>query len=89
MWRAVTLVTLVSPDALSVPIRSVVESFSMSPDYRTTSDAANSIGLVVRNHLSEVVLVTSYKLPFSAESSSYQNAKEFMGLLLALILVKI
>ena len=89
IWRAVTLIMLVSPDALSVPIRSVVESFSMSPDYRTTSDAANSIGLVVRNHLSEVVLVTSYKLPFSAESSSYQNAKEFMGLLLALILIKI
>jgi hypothetical protein len=89
MWRAVSLIMIMDPDALSVPIRSVEESFSMSPDYRTTTDAANSIGVVVFNKLSEVVLVTSYKLPFSATSSSFQNAKEFMGLLLALILIKI
>jgi len=89
MWRAVSLIMLSNPDALSVPISAVAQSFSLSPDYRTTSDAANSIGLVVFNNLDEIVLVTSYKLPFSAPSSSYQNAKEFMGLLLALILIKI
>ena len=89
MWRAISLIMLVNPDALSVPISSVVQSGSLSIDYRATSDAANSIGLVVFNHLDEMVLVTSYKFPFFAPSSSYQNAKEFMGLLLALILIKI
>jgi hypothetical protein len=89
MWRAVTLIMLVNPDARSVPISSVVQSEGASIDYRATTDAANSIGLVVYNNLNEVVLVTSYKLPFSAVESKYQNAKEFMGLLLAVILIKI
>ena len=89
MWRAVTLIMLVNPDALSVPISSVVQSEGASIDYRATTDAADSIGLVVYNNLNELVLVTSYKLPFSAHDSSFQNAKEFMGLLLAMILVKI
>jgi hypothetical protein len=64
MWRAVTLIMLVNPDALSVPISTVVQSVGSSIDYRATTDAANSIGLVVFNHLDEMVLVTSYKLPF-------------------------
>ena len=89
IWRAISLIMLINPDALSVPICSVVQSVSMPIDYRATSDAANSIGLVVFNNLEEMVLVTSYKLPFSAPGPEYQNAKEFMGLLLALILIKI
>ena len=89
MWRAVTLIMLLNPDALSVPISTVVQSVGSSIDYRATSDAANSIGLAVYNNLNELVLATSYKLPFSAHDSSFQNAKEFMGLLLAVILVKI
>ena len=78
-----------NPDALSVPINSVVQSEGLTIDYRATTDAANSIGLVVYNILKEVVLVKSYELPFSAHGSSFQNAKEFMGLLLAMMLIKI
>jgi len=89
MWRAVTQILLMNPDALSVPISSVVKSVGLTVDYRATTDAANSIGLVVYNDLGELVLVTSYKLPFSAVESKYQNDKEFMGLLLAVILIKI
>jgi hypothetical protein len=89
MWRAVTQILLVNPDALSVPISSVVKSVGLTVDYHATTDAANSIGLVVYSDLGELVLVTSYKLPFSAVESKYQNAKEFMGLLLAVILIKI
>ena len=89
MWRAVTLIMLINPDALSVPISSVTKSVSSTIDYRATTDAANSIGLAVYNSLDELVLVTSYELPFSARDSKFQNAKEFMGLLLAVILIKI
>ena len=88
MWRAVTLILFINPDALSVPISSVVKSVGWTIDYRATSDAANSIRLAVYNDSDELVLVTSYKLPFSARESKYQNAKEFMGLLLAVILIK-
>ena len=88
-WRAVTQILLINLDALSVPISSVVKSVGWTIDYRATSDAANSIGLAVCNGSGELVLVTSYKLPFSAIESKYQNAKEFMGLLLAVILIKI
>jgi len=89
VWRAVILIIKLDPDALLVPLRNLVFDKNLRADYTFISDAADSIGLAIYDKHSNLVLTTSYKLPFSAHEGKFQNAREFMGFLLALILIKV
>ena len=88
IWRAVILIIKLNPNALSVPLRRLHKSYTTRADYSFVSDAADSIGLAVYNNDNKLVFTTSYKLPFNAHDSKYQNAREFMGFLLALLVIK-
>ena len=89
IWRAVSLILIGDSNALAVPLRRLNPSEVIMADYQSISDAADSIGLAVLDKNNQLVLVTTYLLPFSAHEPEYQNAREFMGFLLSLILIKI
>ena len=88
IWRAVILIIKLNPNALSVPLRNLVFDRSVRADYTFISDASDSIGLAIYNKHSVLVLTTSYKLPYYAHEGKFQNAREFQGFLLGLILIK-
>jgi len=89
IWRAVILVIKLNPNALAVPLRRLHVASDTRADYSFISDASDSIGLAVYNNQQELVFTTSYKLPFNAHDAKYQNAREFMGFLLALVVIKV
>ena len=88
IWRAVIIMMIQDSDALAVPLRALVHPINRRADYMPVTDAANSLGVAIFNAQNVLVLMTSYKLPFEAFASDNQNAKEFMGLLLSIVLLK-
>ncbi len=87
MWRAVALILLDDPKKLAVPFSSVSRQ-PRAPHYFVTSDAGPSgLGVVLRDNNKLVIAYVSYRLPFCAVESKYQNVREFLGLVLSLILV--
>lgn len=88
VWRCVALLLYSHPSHLAVPLRSL-SSDQSSPSVRIWSDAGPyRLGVRV-DHGSDAswIAYTSYMLPFDASESKFQNAREFMGLLLGLMML--
>ena len=84
MWRAVGLTLFANPDALSVPMFSLVKDATAIPHYRPITDAFQSIGMIIRDSAYTMVSWSSFVLPFE-DTMNRQNAKEFMGIICALL----
>jgi hypothetical protein len=89
LWRAITVIMLSNPDTLAVPLVSMSPTHkTQSPTHLVITDAADSIGLGLFDSLGTAMAYTSYKLPFNAHDSRWQNTREFLGIVLALTLFK-
>ena len=87
IWRAIALTLLFRPTALAIPL-----SFARKvlPDvcFPYTSDAGpRGLGVVVRSVTGEILGYVSYRLPFLALDSKFQNLREFLGAILGLLLI--
>jgi len=89
MWRAMTLMLVFNPDALAAPLSSLLELTSSDADFYFISDAYNSVGLKIFDKQGVLVAWASYKFPFHAPESDHQNAKEFLGLVVCLIVIRV
>jgi hypothetical protein len=92
MWRVAAVMLYLFPNEMSVNIRSVVNDSAANEkdiSYKVISDAGPEyLGVKINNMNDECIQFTSYKLPFNAKDPAYQNVREFMGCILAMILVK-
>ena len=84
MWRAVGATLFADNDALSVPMFSLVRNRSDTPKFRPITDAFNSIGMIIRDSDLNMISWSSFPLPF-VDTENRQNAKEFMGIICALL----
>ena len=80
---------LSDPDRLAIPLRSLVNHMGPVPyTHSAITDAADSIGIGMFNAEGSLMACTSYLLPFNAQDSRYQNTREFLGIILAMVLFK-
>jgi len=87
-WRAVILIMISDPSYLAVPIEYFARDIlSESYSYSVVTDAADSVGLLLFEG-ADLIAYTSYAFPFYAHEGKFQNAREFLGIVLALILFK-
>ena len=90
MWRAVSLLMVIQPEALAVPMSSIISYKHLVPSFYITTDAGpRTIGLKAFDKHGSLLCYTSYDLPFEAIYCSYQNAREFIAIIVALVLVKV
>lgn len=89
LWRCVIITMMTHPGSLDVPIFSLVNQHaSPLPIYHIESDAYNKIGIKISCG-GDLIAVSSFVLPFTAPEADYQNCKEFMGILLGIIILKV
>jgi len=89
LWRAITIIMLSDPNMLSVPLASMSSKHKdRDPTHSVVTDAADSVGLGLFDNQGTPLAYTSYKLPFNAHDSRWQNTREFLGIVLALTLFK-
>ena len=89
VWRAVIVIMLSDPDRLAVPLITMSSKHTHRlPTHTVITDAADSIGLGLFDSEGVAMAYTSYKLPFNAHDSRWQNTREFLGIVLALVLFK-
>jgi hypothetical protein len=87
IWRAIALTLLHYPQSLAIPL-SFARSFTPSAKYFYTSDAGpRGLGVVVRCSNGRILGYVSYRLPFLALASDFQNLREFLGAILGLIII--
>ena len=90
MWRAVSLSMVIQPEALAVAMSSVISHRHLVPSFFVTTDAGpRTIGLKAFDKNGFLLCYTSYDLPFNAIDCSYQNAREFIATIVALVLIKV
>jgi hypothetical protein len=83
MWRAIGLVLLTSPTLLAAPLASLIRDPSDWELYIISDAGPLALGLAVfRRNCDTCMAHISYRLPFNASESKYQNVREFQGLLL-------
>ena len=83
MWRSVALLLLSDPKALAVPLTRFHIDERKGWDFYVISDAGPlALGVAIYDSEDVCQAHASYPLPFHAEESKYQNAREFQGLLL-------
>ena len=87
MWRAIIILMLSAPEIMAVPLEAFVRDPESAGDYSFVTDAADWVGLVMYKGDS-LLMYTSYRLPFNAHESKYQNTREFLGIVLTLIIAK-
>lgn len=87
MWRAIIILMLSSPELLAVPLEVFVKDPLAIAEFSFITDAADWVGLVIYEGES-VLMYTSYRLPFNAHDSAYQNTREFLGIVLTLVVAK-
>lgn len=87
LWRAVALVLLKSPGALAVPLRSLVRGSGSADVFVVTDAGPAGLGLIMYDAVGSCLGFLSYRLPYSAIESKYQNVREFHGLLLAEVML--
>jgi len=89
IWRAVIVIMLSDPDRLAVPLTAMsAKHKDRSPTHSVITDAADSVGLGLFDSHGVAMAYTSYKLPFNAHDSRWQNTREFLGIVLALAMFK-
>ena len=90
MWRAEAVLLWHDREAVAVPIRHMtLPRLTKHPEYRLESDAGPAgIGAVVFNRDGAMLAYTSYRLPWVRDGKNkFQNQREYVGLLVALILL--
>jgi hypothetical protein len=87
LWQATAAMLYANPRACAVPLRSFVTKVE-GPALVGIPDAARFIGLRIFDPTGELRACTLYRLPFDANHSRYQNSREFMGILLFVVLAK-
>jgi len=89
VWRAVIIIMLSDPDRLAVPLESmVIRRGPTCFTHSAVTDAADSVGLGLFDGQGILMACTTYLLPFSAHDARYQNTREFLGIILAMILFR-
>jgi hypothetical protein len=88
MWRLVAVMLYFERDCLSVHFSSLLPSVTAS-EFTLVSDAGpNGLGAAVYSQNGLLVAFASFVLPFSAIESDYQNIREYMGFMFALLLLR-
>ncbi len=99
IWRAVALLVLSNPTSLAVPLYSVSTLYK-TINFVIISDAGPlGLGVKVMSPSGTVVAFASYRLPFpefkpldptapTAKESKFQNVREFLGVVLGLLMCK-
>ena len=87
IWRAIALLFLYNPLALAIPL-AFVRSIRPQARFRSKSDAGpRGLGVEVRSDDGVLLGFLSYRLPFLALASDFQNLREFVGVILGLLIV--
>lgn len=88
LWRAVALLLFVDSEAMLVPMRHMSQLPRPSCGYSLIADAGpDRIGAGIRNTSGQLVAHTSVRLPFERDIlAKYHNLREFLGLLVNLML---
>jgi hypothetical protein len=88
MWRVIGALLLNDPDCLALSLERAALDGDSPVDIRVISDAGpRALGLAIYT-LEDVCLKhVSYALPFDARDPKYQNVREFMGVVLAMMLL--
>ena len=86
IWRAVALILLHDPKSMAVPLVSLSTRHTVSDFYLTTDAGPEGLGVVLRDNNLCVLAFLSYKLPFIALESKFQNVREFLGVVLGTFL---
>ena len=91
MWRAVSIILLENPTKIAVPLESFRPRSSWNV-YIISDVGPLALGVAVyqRSDNGSPLLLkgfVSYRLPYAAEGPEFQNAREFQGVLLGIILV--
>ena len=87
MWRSVAVILFSDTQPFAVPLSFLVPSSSVS--FRIRSNAGPlCIGVVIDGgcHASYIAHF-SYTLPFDASDPRYQNTREFMGVVIGLLML--
>ena len=87
LWRTVALIMVIDPLYLEVPLRTFDTKLRKEVNYAFIVDAFQSVGMTIS--LNETLIgFTSYKLPFSATDSRFQNSREFLSFLLIIVVLR-
>ena len=80
VWRAITLVLITNPRRLAVPLTDIAQLVT-EPDVNLQTDAGpEGLGLELRSKCGRTIAFLSYRFPFLAVESKYQNIREFLGI---------
>lgn len=95
MWRAAAIALWADPARLSVPMFSLLKDRHPTVAFRSLTDAAHCLGVQVFDHSGVLLHWSSFELPFINESdlrargSSFQNCREFMGVILTILIMRV
>lgn len=95
LWRAVAITLWIAPDALAVPMFSVLPEVHAAVGFRPFTDAADRLGIRLYDAHGTLLHWVSYKFPFItaddrlALDPSYQNSREFMGVIGVLLVLRL
>jgi hypothetical protein len=88
MWRAMGLVLLNNPSALAIPLPSLIRDPSSWEVYIISDAGPRGLGVAVYSRENNKCLAhLSYRLPFDASDPKFQNAREFQGLILGIVVL--
>ena len=85
MWRVVAICLFASPTSLAIPISALIKDRTSNPQFYVISDAGPDLaGFAIYDSIGELIFYSAYAWPFLRDDN-YQNAKEFLAFLLALV----
>lgn len=85
MWRVVAICLYACPTSLAVPISVLIMDKTKNPQFYVISDAGPDLaGFAVYDAIGTLLFYSAYEWPF-VRNDNYQNAKEFLAFLLALV----
>jgi hypothetical protein len=87
MWRIMAVMLYLNPTAVAIPWMRLADESVNTPTALTKSDASPwQLCAGIYDVDGALLSWTTYKLPYVIETNSSQNHREFMGLLLSMIL---
>ena len=89
MWRAEAVLLWHDRSLVAFTLRSMTKSTVLKPFEFTESDAGpGGVGAVVSDRHGTMLAYTGYRLPWQRDSDNkFQNQREYIGLLIALVLL--
>ena len=95
LWRAVAIALWCDPLRLAVPMFSLLPERHDEVAFRPFTDAADRLGLRMFNSSGDLLTWCSYPFPFITPEArlafdpSYQNSREFMGVIGSLLVLRL